>query len=217
MRYILATALVVTLVFPLVGQTEQRPPAGDPDIAAKGGVQITGWQARLDSQRANVNNLSFRSMGTGMHVTTGPAAILWQPNTTAKGEYKVTATFTQTKPSDHPNALGIFFGGSDLSGPNQRYTYFVVRETGEFLIKKRNGAETPVVIDWTENAAVNALDAQGRSKNTLSVEVGKDQVRFLVNGKEVAARPRSALDIDGIVGIRINHNLDVHVDSFKVG
>jgi len=214
MRTIWTTALVVALAMPIAGQ---QPRTGDPDIPAKGGVSVQGWEARLDSQRANVNSLNFRSMGTGMHVTTGPAAIFWQPSSTAKGEYKVTATFTQTKPSDHPNALGVFFGGSDLSGPNQRYSYFVVRETGEFLIKKRNGAQTPLVIDWTENAAVNALDAQGRAKNTLTVEVGKEQVRFLVNGKEVATQPRSALDIDGIVGLRINHNLDVHIDSFKVG
>lgn len=217
MRSIVAGMMIAALAIPVAGQIQQQRPAADPDVPAKGGVMVQGWQARLDRERANVNDLRFATMGTGLHATTGPAAIFWQPATTAKGEYKVSATFTQTKPSDHPNAYGIVFGGSDLSGPGQRYSYFVVREDGEFLVKKRTGTQTPVVIDWTAHPAVNTLDAKGRATNTLTVEVGKEQVRFLVNGKEVATQPRSALDTEGIVGLRINHNLDVHIEGFKVG
>ena len=55
------------------------------------------------------------------------------------------------------------------------------------------------------------LDDQGRSRNTLSVEVGSSQVRFLVNGTEVTSQPRSAVDTDGITGLRITHLLDVHI------
>ena len=32
-----------------------------------------------------------------------------------------------TIPSGHPNAYGLFFGGSDLSGATQGYSYFVIR------------------------------------------------------------------------------------------
>ncbi len=40
---------------------------------------------------------------------------------------------------------------------------------------------------------------------------------FLVNGVEVAKLPRVAqLNTDGVVGLRINHNLDVHVSGFGV-
>jgi len=40
-------------------------------------------------------------------------------------------------------------------------------------------------------------------------------VRFLVNGTQVQALPRTALkDLSGNVGIRVNHNLDVHVAGF---
>ena len=93
----------------------------------------------------------------------------------------------------------------------------MVREDGQFLIKKRIGSETPIVVDWTEHVVVNKLDAQGQSTNTLTVEVGSDQVRFLANGTEVWTLPRSAVDTDGIVGVHINHFLDVHIDSLKLG
>ena len=57
----------------------------------------------------------------------------------------------------------------------------------------------------------------GRSLNTLSVEVGADQVRFLVNGTEVSSQPKSALHSDGITGVRVNHLLNVHIDDLDLG
>jgi len=204
MRSVLAALMMLAIALPLIGEAQQ-------------GVEAPGWQSRLDRETGDVKQLHFRTMGTGLHATTGPAAIFWRPQDMAKGTYSVTATFVQTKPSNHPNALGLLFGGSDLSGPNQRYSYFEIREDGRFLIKKRNGPQTPTVIDWTDHKAINKLDAQGRAKNTLTVEVGAQQVRFLVNGTEVATQPRSALDTEGTVGLRVNHFLDVHIDGFKVG
>ena len=132
----------------------------------------------------------------------------------AKGTYRISASFTQTQPSNHPNAYGLIFGGSDLAGPNQRYSYFVIRENGEFLIKKRMGSETPTVVDWTAHDAINVFE---RTTNRLTVEVGSDQVRFLVNGTEVSTQPRSDLDTNGITGLRVNHFLNVHIDNLDLG
>ena len=111
----------------------------------------------------------------------------------------------------------LVFGGSNLSGANQQYSYFVIRQGGEFLIKKRMGDETPTIVDWTAHEAINDLDDQGRSRNTLAVEVGSSQVRFLVNGTEVASQARSAVDTDGITGLRITHLLDVHIGDLNLG
>ena len=135
----------------------------------------------------------------------------------AKGTYTISASFTQTEPSGHPNAYGLFFGGSDLSGPNQRYSYFVIRQGGQYLIKKRMGSDTPDVVSWTGHDAINDLDAKGRATNTLAVEVDGSQVRFLVNGTEVATQPRSAVDTDGITGLRVTHLLDVHIGDLQLG
>ena len=52
--------------------------------------------------------------------------------------------------------------------------------------------------------------------NTLAVEVGKDKVRFLVNGTEVTSVDAAKVDTEGIPGLRVNHNLNLHVEGFSV-
>lgn len=188
-------------------------------IAQTGGVQADGWEARLDRDGDASAVLSFMSMGEGVHAqTSGPGgAIFWEPSSTTDGAYTISAAFTQTEPSGHPNAYGLIFGGADLSGPNQQYSYFVIRQDGQFLIKKRMGTDTPDVVSWTEHDAINQLNAEGSSENALSVEVGSSDVRFLVNGTEVATLPRSAVNTDGITGLRVTHLLNVHIDDLQLG
>ena len=207
MRYLLAVVVVGVLAIPLTL------------LAQQGGVTADGWEARLDRGGDAASVLSFMTMGSGVHATTASAgaAIFWQPSSMTKGSYTISASFTQAEPSNHPNAYGLFFGGSDLTGANQRYSYFVIRQDGQLLIKKRMGSETPTVLDWTRHDAINELDAEGKSTNTLAVEVGSSQVRFLVNGTAVSTQPRSAVDTDGITGLRVTHFLNVHIDSLMLG
>jgi hypothetical protein len=40
--------------------------------------------------------------------------------------------------------------------------------------------------------------------------------RFLVNGQEVYATDGKSLSAEGEVGVRVNHNLDVHIEGFDV-
>ncbi|MCH8278708.1 MAG: U32 family peptidase [Proteobacteria bacterium] len=48
----------------------------------------------------------------------------------------------------------------------------------------RDGSNTsPVSGPWTTHAAIQPQDETGKCSNTLSVEVGDSQVRFLVNGE----------------------------------
>lgn len=188
-------------------------------VAQTGGVQADGWEARLDQDGDTSDVLSFMSMGEGVHAqTSGPGgAIFWEPSSMTDGAYTISASFTQAEPSGHPNAYGLLFGGSDLSGPNQQYSYFVIRQDGQFLIKKRMGSDTPDVVSWTEHDAINQLNAEGNSENTLSIEVGSSDVRFLVNGTEVATQPRAAVDTDGITGLRVTHLLNVHIADLQLG
>ena len=207
MRYLLAVVVVAVLAIPLTL------------LAQEGGVKAEGWEARLDRGGDAASVLSFMTMGSGVHATTASAgaAIFWEPTSMTKGFYTISASFTQVEPSNHPNAYGLFWGGSDLASANQRYSYFVIRQDGQFLIKKRMGGETPTVVDWTRHDAINELDTEGKSTNTLAVEVGSSQVRFLVNGTEVSTQPRSAVDTDGITGLRVTHFLNVHIDSLMLG
>lgn len=207
MKRLLAGLAMTALAFPVVV------------LAQKGGVTAAGWQTRLDRGSDASGVLSFMSMGTGVHATTGPAGagVFWRPGDMAKGNYTIGASFRLMEPSNHENGYGLVIGGSDLSGPNQRYTYFLVSQNGRFLIKRHNGTQTTNVADWTMHASINRPDAKGTSTNVLSVEAGASQVRFLVNGTEVSSQPRSAVDADGIAGIRVNHFLNVHIDDLKLG
>ena len=49
--------------------------------------------------------------------------------------------------------------------------------------------------------------------NELAIVVAADAVRFMINGKEVARKARTEVQTDGIVGLRINHQLDLLVDG----
>ena len=73
-------------------------------------------------------------------------------------------------------------------------------------------------MDWTENAAVHKQDAAGKATNTVTVDASKaDSVRLKVNGTQVAAMAGGHMgSTDGIVGLRVNHNLDVHISDFTI-
>jgi hypothetical protein len=156
------------------------------------------------------------AMGGGLHFMSGPAGIYYRATDKASGAYTVTATFAQMAPAAHPEAYGLFIGGSNLESADQKYTYFLIRQDGKYLIKKRAGAATPTVVNWTDHAAINKADASGKLTNTLAVKVASDKVSFLVNGTEVGSVPASEVDASGIAGLRVNHNLNVHIDGFSV-
>ncbi len=181
---------------------------------AGSGQLPAGWQARTDKD-APLEGVKFATMGGGVHATTGPAVILWRPGDQAQGDFAVAATFTQTRAPEHPEAYGLFVGGKALQSPEQGYTYFLVRQDGKFLIKTRTGATTAnVTTGWIEHPAVVKADAAGKATNALRVEQVGDRVRFLVNGTEVHSAAAADVATGGQAGLRINHNLDVHVDGF---
>src|SRR6266851_4294789 len=96
------------------------------------GVLLTLPVALL-AQGADPNNAvaGGGSLPAGWHARTDKNAPLANVN--------VVATFTQTKAPRHPEGYGLLFGGRDLAGAAQRYTYFLVRGDGTFLVKRRNG------------------------------------------------------------------------------
>jgi hypothetical protein len=182
-----------------------------------------GWQVRIDRSQSATDpddtpNLKVMTMGKGFHVTGGPAGTFWNPANTASGNFTARATFTLVKPSSHTNYYGLVLGGSDLGGPKQTYIYFIVAQDGTYYVRHRAGDMVTDVAPKTAHAAVAKPGADGRSTNTLEVRVAGNQISYVVNGMVVHTTPKSGATAmtDGIVGVRINHQLDVQVDGFAV-
>ncbi|HWZ28110.1 MAG TPA: hypothetical protein VNX15_06105, partial [Gemmatimonadales bacterium] len=69
---------------------------------------------------------------------------------------------------------------------------------------------------WTANAAVNKADSSGKATNELAVQFKGGKASFTVNGKEVYTTDASNVDASGIIGYRVNHNLDVHLSAIGI-
>ena len=191
----------------------------DPDHAVQGGGTLpAGWSARAD-KGAELTNVRVAPMGSGIHVTLGPAIILYKASTDGKGPFHTLATFTQTKPVKHPEGYGLFAGGRGLDGASQSYVYFLVRQDGSYLIKRRDGENTSdVTKGWIPDPSVKKPDAKGSATNLLEIDHKRDpsKVVFMINSKPVYTADAKTMNLDGIVGLRVNHNLDVHVEGFDV-
>jgi len=208
--FLTATALTLALAAPA---TAQQPDADKPVQGS--GTLPPGWSARTDGA-APLTKVKFETMAPGWHVTLGPAAIFYQATDTASGGFHTVAKFFLFPGASHPEGYGMFVGGADLQGANQAYTYFLVRSDGKFTIKRRKGDVASKVVDWTANPAVKAADSTGHAENELSVQVKDGKVSFMVNGKEVHSAPAADVDTKGVIGLRINHNLSVHVAKLEV-
>jgi len=69
----------------------------DPDKKADGGALPAGWAGRTDRDNAKLSDAKFVTMGSGYHITSGPAAIYWNSANRVTGPFTATATITQTK------------------------------------------------------------------------------------------------------------------------
>lgn len=195
----------------------------DPDRAASGGKLPAGWGVRPD--RGTADQINFTLDRDVYHFAMGPAGTFYRSDWTKSGNYQFSARLTQKQAPTHPISYGLMIGGSDLAGPNQTYSYFLVRNRGEYFIASREGDHTwfsprifsiklPLtVVDWTAHPAIVKQGADGRQTNTLGIQVQGDSVIFTVNGTEVTRLPKSKIHTDGMYGFRIGHNLDVDVDQ----
>jgi hypothetical protein len=224
MRPCLVLILVALAAPPLYSQ-QTHPGTGHGEDADQpvsgGGVFPPGWSVRVDEGGAPAN-VKFETMAPGFHLTMGSAAILYREADRATVPARVNATidlFPGAKDAAHQEGFGLFIGGSALSGAAQRYTYFLVRGDGTFKIKRRNGATVTDLVskDWKPSPAIPKADpAKTSTRYDLTVSVGRDRVRFLVGGKEVYSATPKQVDTDGVIGLRVNHRLSVHVERLEI-
>ncbi len=205
MRVRAALATLVLTTAPLAAQELERP---------------DGWMTRFDREGASEADVEmFVEMPPGWHVTTGPAGIFWHPDNVAEGDFRAEMEVFLFDPEGRREAFGLFVGGQGLQTADQEYTYFLLRDGGEFIIKRRVGAEAPTLQPWTAHDAILAYADRGddaSALNSLVVEARGDQVTFFVNDTEVASLPRSEAPVDGVFGFRVNHRLNVHISKLEI-
>lgn len=218
-------AIVAFSVIAVACASEGGTPNDSAAAAAPAAASPTpAMQMRLDDTTEAPTGVQRTPVDGGVHVVTGPAAILYNASDTVSGNYSVEASFRQMKAPEHPEAYGLFAAGADMTGPGVNYLYFLVRRDGKWTLKHRADNETVHTIqDWTTNSAVQMEDSTGQSTNALSMAFGADSVRFSVNGTQVHAVPRATLESGpdhsgtvGVAGVRINHALDVQVTGFRI-
>ncbi len=186
--------------------------------AAQDDRRPTGWEVVFDDVAVEDSSLFFVSMEPGWHITSGPASLLYDPSRGVSGEFRLEAE-VYLFPGVSDSGFGLMFGGAELgSGQEQSYFQFLVRRDGSLMIAHRAGLDLHTLTAWTVHDAV--IEAEGAEEpvlNTLSVIAGAEAVTFGVNGREVARYPRrSGMGVDGLVGLRVGDDLDLHVRSLTV-
>lgn len=223
MRSFSALALTALLASPLAAQGN---PA-DPDKKAAGtGAVPTGWAFRLEKPADKIDDVKFVAMGSAFNITSGPPGIYWRDADAVPGSFHTLATFSQNKKPTHPEAYGLFVAGKDLKGAGASYVYLIIRGDGMYSIRQGGAAGAPSTNlttggnanGWLASDAVVKEDAAGKAKNTIEVagDAATKKLTFTINGKKVGEVDAPGGAVAGLVGIRMNHNLDVKVDGFAV-
>ena len=185
-----------------------------------------GWKVRLDGSASatapgGIPSLKVSPTEKGFQLSGGPGAVLWDPAHMVKPIYRVRAVFTQLKAPAKPTHYGLFFGGTDMEGAAPSYVYFSIGQDGSFQVNHHAGSDVHEM-DKSLHYAIKKPDASGKVINTLEVQVAPTAVSYLVNGAVVSASPtRAGMNsytqtdkIGGLVGVRIDDQIDVQVDNF---
>jgi hypothetical protein len=192
-----------------------------------GGIRGAGWQGRPDPGTGAVNDASLDVKGSDLEIHTGPAMLYWNPANKGTGDFTVSATFTEPKymsSNDHPHPYGVFIGGSNLDGANATALYCAAYGRGTFIVREFTPAVVNINGRGATNDAVHKAAGRGEAvEQTISMSVKGSRVTCSVNGTEVASYDKGEVtgsgkipSTDGIVGIRVAHNVDVNVKDFKV-
>ena len=210
-------ALVLAVAACGEGDAEAVP---DAQAAVETEVDASAYQMRLDSERSDPGDFQITEGEDGaVRIMTGPAGIAYHTaDSLNSGDFRIDATFTQYgAPLGYREAYGVFVGGRELDGPELEYTYFLVRPTGDYLLKRRVGENTETIVDWTPHVGVAQVVAEGdEPENTMTIEAADGQINFIINGQLAHSMVVSEARPHGIAGLRANHRLDIRVTGWSV-
>ena len=240
MRSAFVTAIALAGAVTIAQVSAQQPPAGrggrmggmnmGQDVAhkvANGGIHAAGWQGRPDKGTGTVNDASLAMKGSDIEIHTGPAMLYWNPANKGTGDFTVSATFNEPKyqsSNDHPHPYGVFIGGNNLDTDNASALYCAAYGRGTFIVRGFGPAPFQINGRGAANDAIHKAAGPGQPvEQTIAMSVKGDNVTCTINGTVVGTYPKSEVvgagkltSTDGIVGIRVAHNVDVNVKDFKV-
>lgn len=204
----LAAALVLAASVPLAAQSFPIPP---------------GWKWVPDAPVALTDRLGppdgsflFGTMAPGWHITTRPGVVLFEPSAMAMGRFVIESE-SFIFPGRSMEGFGVFAGGRDLESAEAAYTAFLIRRDGRAAIVRHEGGRTRALREWTAAAAIKAHPGDDTNvANVIRVEAEADVVGFHVNGVKVLEVPRAEAAVDGVVGLRIGADTDIHVTNLDV-
>lgn len=220
-----------------------QPPAGGmrmgggQDAARKvpgGGIFAAGWQGKIDAgEAANgsaVNDSKFEMKGAEVTINSGPAGIFWNPANSQSGDFTVSATFTEPQyqsAMNHPHPYGVFIAGNKLDTDTPTLLYCAAYGNGNFILRAFPTSFAPPGPSGRRpaaNEAVHKAAAKGAPvTQDISMSLKGSRVTCSINGTEVANLSKDELvgagkleNIQGNVGIRVSHNVDVKVTNWKI-
>ena len=233
MRGMIRVAAVVLVMSGVaMGQEKAKAPEEVARAIAGGGIKAPGWMGQIDpnavKQGQTINDDKFVKDGGSYDVTTGPAVTYWNPANVAKGDYTVSATFTEPKFMDlntHPHPYGIVIAGNNLGLPTQSYLYCAAYGNGNFIV--RGFGPDAFAMNGRAGGANDAVHkAAGVGQpvtQDIAMQVKGDTVSCIINGTTVASYSKADLvtagklkSTDGIYGIRFAHNTDAVVTKLLV-
>ncbi len=198
---------------------------------AGGGITAPGWQGKVDADAEKsgqtVNDAKLSEEGKVLHVTTGPAITYWSPKNVAKGDYTVSATFTEPKFQNlntHPHPYGIVIAGNGLGTADQSYIYCAAYGNGNFIVRGFGPEAFQLNGRREANDAVHKAAGVGQPvTQEIAMQVKGDKVSCIINGTVVKTLEKSDVvaagklkSTDGVYGIRFAHNTDATVSNLKV-
>lgn len=182
-----------------------------------------GWKWVPDSPVGLVETLDppsgqflFGTMAPGWHITTHPGVTLFEPTYSARERFAIESE-SFIFPGTSLEGFGVFAGGAELESPAARFTAFLIRRDGSAAVARHDAGKVTLVREWTKNAAIKPHPGGDENiGNVIRVEAEADVVSFLVNGTKVLDLPRSAANVDGMIGLRIGANLNLHVTNLDI-
>ena len=210
---------------------------GDPDrVVPGGGITGAGWKGNvIDAgslkQGRSINDSKFVASGSTITINAGPNNIYWNTAHVGNGDFTAKATFAESnhlKHSNHPHPYGLFIGGKDLDTPKATLLYCSAYGNGTFIMRgfapdATNGIFRLGGNRGTANEAIRKAGPDGTVTQDISLSVRGGNITCNINGTDVATYPVTDVvgagklpSTDGIVGLRICHNMDVVVTGLTI-